>query len=44
MRCWGMDEPLRQVPKQDLEFNIERALSKARRLWPRKHEWGDYNP
>ena len=39
-----MDERLRPVPKQDLEFDIEQALRKARRLWPKKHVWGDYNP
>ena len=44
MRCWGMDERLQPVPKEDLEFDIEQALREARRLWPRKHEWGDYNP
>ena len=33
-----MDERLLPVPKEDLEFDIEQALSKARRLWLRKQE------
>lgn len=38
-----MDDELRPVPRHELLFDIERALSKARSLWPRKRVPGDHD-
>ena len=38
-----MDYDLRPVPRHELLFDIERALSKARSLWPRRRVPGDHN-
>ena len=38
-----MDDDLRPVPRHELLFDIERALSKARSLWPRKRVPGDHD-
>ena len=40
----GMNEDHRPVSRYDLVFNVEMALSKARKLWPRKHVPGRDNP
>ena len=38
-----MDDDLRPVSKQELLFDVEQALRKARKLWPRRHLPGDDN-
>ena len=40
----GMDDDLRPVPRREILFNVEFALSKAARLWPRKRVYGEDNP
>lgn len=39
-----MKNDLRTVERDDLIFNVERALDKAARLLPRKRRPGDHNP
>ena len=39
-----MDDDLRPVPRREFLFNVEFALSKAARLWPRKRVYGEDNP
>ena len=39
-----MDDDHRPVPRHELVFDVEQALRKARKLWPRKLVPGDYNP
>ena len=39
-----MDDDHRPVPRHERLFDVEQALRKARKLWPRKHVPGDYNP
>ena len=39
-----MDDDHRPVSRHELLFDVEQALRKALKLWPRKHVPGDYNP
>ncbi len=39
-----MDDHLHPVPQHELLFNVEQALRKARKLWPRRHVHGQDNP
>lgn len=39
-----MTNDLRTVEKDDLIFDVERALNKAERLLPRKRRAGEHNP
>ena len=39
-----MTNDLNTVEKDDLIFNVERALEKAERLLPRKRRPGEHNP
>ena len=39
-----MTNDLRPVEKEDLIFDVDRALDKAAYLWPRKRGPGDHNP
>ena len=39
-----MDDDLHPVPQHELLFNVEQALRKARKLWPRRRVEGNYNP
>ena len=41
--AYRMDNELRPVPGHELLFDIERALSRARTLWPRKRVHGDHD-
>ena len=36
-----MDDDLRPVPRHEFAFDIEQAVSKARRLWPRGRAGAD---
>ena len=38
-----MDDDLRPLPRHELLFDVERALTKARALWPSKRVHGDHN-
>ena len=39
-----MGDDHRPVLRHELVFDVEQALRKARKLWPRKVVHGDYNP
>lgn len=42
--CGLMMNDLRLVERDDLIFDVDRALEKAAHLWPRKRGPGDHNP
>ena len=39
-----MEDRSRPVPRDELEWDVEQALRKARKLLPRKREPGVFNP
>lgn len=39
-----MEDESRPVPRDELEWDVEQALRKARKLLPRKREPGVFNP
>ena len=39
-----MEDGSRPVPRDELEWDVEQALSKARKLLPRKREPGVFDP
>ena len=39
-----MEDDLRPVSRHEFLFDVERALGRARKLWPRRRVPGDYNP
>ncbi len=39
-----MDEDKRPISRRELVFDVEQALNKARKLWPRKRVHGQDNP
>ena len=39
-----MDDDLRPAPRHEFLFDVEQALRKAAKLWPRRRVPGEYNP
>ena len=38
-----MDDDFRPIPRREFLFDVEQALRKAAKLWPRKHVPGDHD-